>query len=488
MNDIQALEALLSSINHRQQPQSITSNSVASGSGNQATQPVAASLPLNQGAANPPNLQALLQAMNTPQGRTTLASMDVGSQTLLLETIQALGGAPAPAGTAATTAANVPTGASTIPAVAPVPPASSPALVTAVPALNANQLLAQQLRMQATATNAAASGVARSHESLFRAALAGTRPPVAARMSPPVQTAASYSSMPGLSRQSSSTGTVTASATVPAKKSEAGPPVDRAESSSPVNRREQKRAANRISAQRSRKRKKQYIEELKEENDELRKLNQMLEVVPDLIISFDSSGILRFVSKSSKDFIGCESEELIGTSFWNRLCANSVKRLKSVFMDSLAKRKDNVPSVPLGHRVWEVRLKDQDPISPSLALRGALHFPDGSPECVCTIRHWDNDTVVAFGKDTDGASARQARRSAQSRIPTEVGIADMVAGTSCDESRDELKKKSAPAVVSVSGSSKRMRPAEKDVSAYSATSEGERRLEGSDVSSNSSLV
>lgn len=51
-----------------------------------------------------------------------------------------------------------------------------------------------------------------------------------------------------------------------------------------------KRAANRRSAQLSRKRKKQYIEELKDENADLRRMELILRSIPDMIVSFDSSG------------------------------------------------------------------------------------------------------------------------------------------------------------------------------------------------------
>jgi Basic region leucine zipper len=54
---------------------------------------------------------------------------------------------------------------------------------------------------------------------------------------------------------------------------------------------QQKRAANRRSAQLSRKRKKLYIEDLKEENDELRRKEQILRSIPDLIVVFDSVGL-----------------------------------------------------------------------------------------------------------------------------------------------------------------------------------------------------
>merc|ERR1712137_184044 len=95
----------------------------------------------------------------------------------------------------------------------------------------------------------------------------------------------------------------------------------------------QKRAANRRSAQLSRKRKKQFIEELKEENDDLRRKEQILRSIPDLIVVFDSSGKLGFVSHSVSNFLEFTPEDLIGKSFWERLCEDSVRLLKAAFMD-----------------------------------------------------------------------------------------------------------------------------------------------------------
>ncbi|KAL3893287.1 MAG: hypothetical protein SGARI_008264, partial [Bacillariaceae sp.] len=130
--------------------------------------------------------------------------------------------------------------------------------------------------------------------------------------------------------------------------------------SSPIpfsgNKKLQKRAANRRSAQLSRKRKKQFIEELKEENDDLRRKEQILRAIPDLIVVFDSSGKLGFVSESVGRFIDMAPEELTGSSFWDRLCEDSVRLLKAAFMDSLAARQDDSDTAPLGSGVWELRL------------------------------------------------------------------------------------------------------------------------------------
>jgi len=152
---------------------------------------------------------------------------------------------------------------------------------------------------------------------------------------------------------------------------------------------QQKRAANRRSAQLSRKRKKQYIEELKEENDELKRKEQILRSIPDLIVVFDSSGKLGYVSPSVSRFIDASPEELVGTSLWDRLCQGSVRLLKSAFMDALAAKKSNSDTCLLGSGVWDLRLVNKDSSYTLVSLNGVVHFSGEAPECVCCIRPLD---------------------------------------------------------------------------------------------------
>jgi PAS domain S-box-containing protein len=147
-----------------------------------------------------------------------------------------------------------------------------------------------------------------------------------------------------------------------------------------------KRAANRRSAQLSRKRKKQFIEELMEENDELRRKEQILVSIPDLIVVFDSSGKLWFVSHSVSRFLDFSPRELEGSWFWDRLCDDSVRLLKAAFMDALAARKTDTDTTPLGSGVWVFRLVDKDGSQKVITLNGVVHFTGESPECVCSIR------------------------------------------------------------------------------------------------------
>eukprot|EP00536_Pseudo-nitzschia_multiseries_P002732 jgi/Psemu1/322677/estExt_fgenesh1_pg.C_370017 len=118
---------------------------------------------------------------------------------------------------------------------------------------------------------------------------------------------------------------------------------------------QQKRAANRRSAQLSRKRKKQFIEELKDENDELRRKEQILRAIPDLIVVFDSSGRLGFVSESVGRFFAMSPERLEGTSFWELICQDSVRLLKAAFMDALAAREADSDTAVLGSEIRNAR-------------------------------------------------------------------------------------------------------------------------------------
>lgn len=160
----------------------------------------------------------------------------------------------------------------------------------------------------------------------------------------------------------------------------------------------QKRVANRKSAQLSRKRKKQFIEELKDENDFLRRKEQILRSIPDLVVVFDSSGKLWFVSESVNRFLDYAAKDLEGTSFWSMLCTESVRLLKAAFMDSLAARVVEEDTAPLGQGFWDVRLKDKDGSEKLVSLNGVVHFAGDRPECVCSIRpHHDITTKKQNG-------------------------------------------------------------------------------------------
>jgi PAS domain S-box-containing protein len=168
-----------------------------------------------------------------------------------------------------------------------------------------------------------------------------------------------------------------------------------------------KRAANRKSAQLSRKRKKQCIEELHEENNDLRRKDQILRAIPDLIVVFDSAGKLWFVSESVSMFLGMPANELEGTSFWDCLCEDSVRLVKAAFMDSLAAREPGSDTVSLGAGVWELRLVDKDGRHKIVTLNGVVHFAGDRPECVCSIRPVCDEAADAKASSKDTNSVEE---------------------------------------------------------------------------------
>ena len=211
---------------------------------------------------------------------------------------------------------------------------------------------------------------------------------------------------------------------------------------------EQKRAANRRSAQLSRKRKKQFIEELKDENDDLRRKEQILKSIPDLVVVFDSTGKLWFVSQSITRFIQFKASDLEGKSFWERLCPDSVRLLKAAFMDSLAARESNTDTVPLGSGLWDLRLLDKDGSLVTVTLNGVVHFAGERPECVCCIRPKESsgdegDVVqerprksireeIVSNESQDGKAAGKAKGREAIRISDSCNSSDSVSGSSDD--------------------------------------------------------
>eukprot|EP00934_Nitzschia_sp_Nitz4_P003199 Nitzschia sp. Nitz4//NODE_202_length_38933_cov_72.610268//26801//27973//NITZ4_additional_000025-RA//-1//CDS//3329531795//3189//frame0 len=161
-------------------------------------------------------------------------------------------------------------------------------------------------------------------------------------------------------------------------------------------RKKRKRVANRISAQQSRKRKQQFVEDLREENEQIRKMCRVMAMLPDLVISFDSAGIISFVSHASEHVFGSTPDILIGESFWSLICPKSTRRIKAAFMDALAasREKSGCPSVCLGAesstKSWQIQIKEKKSDGSAdwvpYALYGVVHFGESSPECVCTIR------------------------------------------------------------------------------------------------------
>lgn len=99
----------------------------------------------------------------------------------------------------------------------------------------------------------------------------------------------------------------------------------------------QKRAANRKSAQLSRKRKKALIEELKYENEDLQRHEDILAVIPDPVFAFDAlNGGVWFASNSASAQFGLTVEDLTSACFFDLMTKDCSKRLR-VLIDTASK-------------------------------------------------------------------------------------------------------------------------------------------------------
>ena len=176
-----------------------------------------------------------------------------------------------------------------------------------------------------------------------------------------------------------------------------------------------KRAANRRSAQLSRKRKKQFIEELRSENQELRKKELILRSIPDLIVVFDSAGKIHFLSHSVTKLLNFPPGELEGSSFWDRISGDSVRLLKSAFMDALAARKPGTDTAPL-EGVSILKMVDRHGNIIMGTMNGIVHFSGDAPECVCSIR------PVDVTHETKRRDVSRVNESAATVVSLESGI------------------------------------------------------------------
>ena len=188
-----------------------------------------------------------------------------------------------------------------------------------------------------------------------------------------------------------------------------------------------KRAANRLSAHLSRKRKKTFLADLKDENAALRRKETILRSIPDLVVVFDSSGRLSFVSHSVTRFWDRAAEELEDTSFWDRISEESVRSIKSAFMDALAvKRGPDEDSAPLlnGDSMTITMLREGDArdggegAGVRVSLKGVVHFAGESPECVCSIRPQYDAGGPAQNAKLAAAAPEAAARAPAAGAPT----------------------------------------------------------------------
>lgn len=94
-------------------------------------------------------------------------------------------------------------------------------------------------------------------------------------------------------------------------------------------------------------------------------------------------------------------DELENTSFWNRLCEDSVRLLKAAFMDALANRKIDEDTSPLGSGLFEINLKDKNGVFNYFTLNGVVNFTGETPECVCSIRPLKSFSLDTVDKNSE---------------------------------------------------------------------------------------
>lgn len=98
-----------------------------------------------------------------------------------------------------------------------------------------------------------------------------------------------------------------------------------------------KREANRRSAQLSRARKKQFIEELKQKNHEYQRCEQILACHPDMVFAFDATGTIEFANARACSHLDLSASEIEAQSFFEMLAADSRLRFQSALQQVMSR-------------------------------------------------------------------------------------------------------------------------------------------------------
>lgn len=151
-----------------------------------------------------------------------------------------------------------------------------------------------------------------------------------------------------------------------------------------------KRAANRKSAQLSRQRKKAYIDELRTENEELKRQEEILQVVPDPVFAFNAAdGKVWFASKSAAAQFGLDMDFLMQATFFDLVTTDCSNRLKNMISKGLAAN-PNARSMLL-QDLMTVRFRKEGKEGNKQTLLGELsgRLSRQDPDivhCVCSVR------------------------------------------------------------------------------------------------------
>lgn len=164
------------------------------------------------------------------------------------------------------------------------------------------------------------------------------------------------------------------------------------------------------------------MEQVKRENEELRRKEQILQSIPDLIVVFDPTGNITFCSNSVTQFIDCVVDDMQDTSFWDHLTQDSVRLVKNAFMDALAVKtpEGDDSSAPLWNgQSRSVKLvADMNHVEEYTVvnMRGQVHFAGGIPECVCSIRRHDARAYGGLDPRSRNKKMKGCSLSAATRI------------------------------------------------------------------------
>mmetsp|Transcript_32739 Transcript_32739/g.43095 ORF Transcript_32739/g.43095 Transcript_32739/m.43095 type:complete len:393 (-) Transcript_32739:183-1361(-) len=202
-----------------------------------------------------------------------------------------------------------------------------------------------------------------------------------------------------------------------------------------------KRAANRKSAQLSRKRKKAFVDDLKAENEMLKRNKDILDCIPDLVFAFDAlTGKVVFASNSVYQCLQVPTARLLSLSIFNLVTESSAQKLKdmldkicsmqptSELRIDLPKRIDLCFLTKYMTRVWG-------------ELDGVVQFKDDQVECICSFRPAARNPVLmsGFGPPTPRTNDddQESGGSEDTRSSAVTSVADESCSTSSSYSHSQ---------------------------------------------------
>ncbi|CAN0434200.1 unnamed protein product, partial [Ascophyllum nodosum] len=225
----------------------------------------------------------------------------------------------------------------------------------------------------------------------------------------------------------------------------------------------QKRAANRKSAQLSRKRKKALIEELRYENEDLQRHEDILAVIPDPVFAFDAAdGRVWFASNSASVQFGLPVEDLTSACFFDLMSEDCSKRLR-VLIDAALKDVSETNSALL-HERMTVRFKKRKGAIHLGELSGRLSKQADGITAVCSVRplSMGNEEFVGKGyigdasmselaEDTSadqGSSGEDSRSAGTGQTGSNADCSSGL-GTGCTSIADEASSSGVPSLSSL---------------------------------------